>query len=156
MLKIVPERSACFDINALHLQALKTHHHVELQWILAHCAMTRNAKADTAESIAHDLHGPVIPIPFSRRDASALVSKATWSFQRSMWVVAPQNHAPLHSIDPHGTFMMLDGLSKHDEAVLHHVRLNVATKLLPLQDETSCFPLLHSLWRARGLEPCIM
>lgn len=68
----------------------------------------------------------MIPIPFSRKDASALASKAAWRFQRSMWAVAPHNYAPLHSIDPHGTFRMPEGLSKHDEAVLHRVRLNVA------------------------------
>lgn len=39
-LKSYPKEQLVLDIHALHLQALNAHHHVELQWIPAHCGIT--------------------------------------------------------------------------------------------------------------------
>lgn len=79
-----PINQLVLDIKALHLHAVEANHHVEVQWLPAHCGLTGNTKADSASSIAHGIAVPVIPIPFSRKNASVLASRVAWSLQWSM------------------------------------------------------------------------
>lgn len=138
----LPKDQLVLDVHSLHLQALQAHHEIALQWLPAHCGITGNVKADVAASIAHNQGGPQIPVPFSRKDASAFATSVAWSIQRSIWADASHHYAPLHSIDPHCNFSMPPGISKHDEAVLHRMRLNVAyTRYFRFKINQSTTPL---------------
>lgn len=125
-LQSFPNQQLHWDIRLLHDQAVSAHHLVDLQWIPSHCGVSGNSTADAQASQAHNHEVPIAAVPFSRTDAAALASRVARQVQLSVWSAPLRRYAPLYSIDPDCTFKLPPGLTKHDAAVIHRVRLNVA------------------------------
>ena len=133
------------DIKRLCTKACELNHRIVLQWIPAHCGIQGNVQADDAAKAGHDASREMVEIPFSRKDAAALVSAHAWRFQRSLWTDASHQYGPLYKIDPSCDFDMPRDLNRQEEACLHRIRLNVAytnyfKNKIKLSDSPLCVP----------------